>query len=585
MLTGALDLPTKTTGQVMTPIEEVFALEVSGRLDFNTLSSILDAGHSRVPVRDSRNGGVIVGVLLVKELALLNPDDELPVRAVLDSQARGKAVAAPAPSSSADTASLTTVAAAKDTQRRHQRVLKVFDDMTLDHLLEAFRMSMQHLAVVQRVVTPDEAEGGDPYYEVVGIVTLEDVIEELIQAEIVDETDVMVDNRSREKVKRDPGFSHAHAYAFSSRKNASRVSPQLLRAIVNYLSDALPQFAEDKVARVVLQKLVEQGTVVELDAPAGAEDRTHVYRRGEQSNVFTLVLQGRLEVESGLEAFSSQSGPFSVLGLAAIAGDDGESFTSDYSAWPKKQTQMLQITRRQYAAALRATSFNQLSATRGAALVAGSDNLFSQMLSRDATDGRGEEELVAARDIRPEPLGRTVSLVPSGQHDTAGQSSSGSHAKSMYVGKQPGAMRAESSFKMDRFSRSKQRRKRQQSNEGQLIRTGGVTGATEMRSMGSESEVSRGADSLLEEGEDEEESVAVEAATPAVEDVHNTLTHHESFRVVDHKFEDDADSDSHAAFGAIASGSKRGRNLTLNLGDAATRVDDEDDETAGLNGA
>jgi len=50
-----------------------------------------------------------------------------------------------------------------------------------------FLLGKSHLAIIQRVNNEGE---GDPFYEVLGIVTLEDVIEEIIKSEILDETDL-----------------------------------------------------------------------------------------------------------------------------------------------------------------------------------------------------------------------------------------------------------------------------------------------------------------------------------------------------------------------------------------------------------
>jgi CBS domain containing-hemolysin-like protein len=53
-------------------------------------------------------------------------------------------------------------------------------------MFEEFRTGETHLAFVSEIITPDDR---DPYELCVGIITLEDILEELIQMEIYDELD------------------------------------------------------------------------------------------------------------------------------------------------------------------------------------------------------------------------------------------------------------------------------------------------------------------------------------------------------------------------------------------------------------
>ncbi|XP_021890435.1 DUF21 domain-containing protein At2g14520-like isoform X4 [Carica papaya] len=81
IIAGALELAEKTARDAMTPISETFAIDVNDKLDRDLMRLILEKGHSRVPVyyQHPRN---IIGLILVKNLLPIHPEDEVPVKNV-----------------------------------------------------------------------------------------------------------------------------------------------------------------------------------------------------------------------------------------------------------------------------------------------------------------------------------------------------------------------------------------------------------------------------------------------------------------------------------------------------------------------
>ena len=153
---GAVTYRDKKVKDHMTPVDRVFAIGEDERLDYALMERIFRAGYSRVPVWSSDRSR-IVGILLSKDLLLLSPSQEHPVVAVMRFFNRGAA-------------------------------LKVDENDTLEQLLQAFMQSHQHAAVVQAV---DSSGPGDPRFVVAGIISLEDVLEEVLGEEIRDEHDAM----------------------------------------------------------------------------------------------------------------------------------------------------------------------------------------------------------------------------------------------------------------------------------------------------------------------------------------------------------------------------------------------------------
>ena len=57
-------------------------LSADTELDVNTIAEIVDTGYTRIPVYEGNDRNRIVSILNTKDLALLDPDDNLKVHSV-----------------------------------------------------------------------------------------------------------------------------------------------------------------------------------------------------------------------------------------------------------------------------------------------------------------------------------------------------------------------------------------------------------------------------------------------------------------------------------------------------------------------
>ncbi|KAG0575613.1 hypothetical protein M758_5G019100 [Ceratodon purpureus] len=199
IIQGALDLTEKTALDSMTPLESTFSLDINTKLEGEAMEKIMARGHSRIPVYDGDKRN-LVGVLLVKSLLTVRHEVGTPISAL-----------------------------------PIRRIPRVPSDMPLYDILNEFQKGGSHMAAVTKGKTmkkasqrpqetdanseadiekgmPDEDQSEidskveeDEYAllnegEVIGILTLEDVMEELLQEEIVDETDEFIDVANKVRV-------------------------------------------------------------------------------------------------------------------------------------------------------------------------------------------------------------------------------------------------------------------------------------------------------------------------------------------------------------------------------------------------
>ncbi|XP_026198646.1 metal transporter CNNM4 [Anabas testudineus] len=285
MIQGALELRTKTVEDVMTPINNCFMIHSDAVLDFNTMSEIMESGYTRIPVYEDERSN-IVDILFVKDLAFVDPDDCTTLKTI--------------------------------TKFYNHPVHFVFHDTKLDSMLEEFKKGKSHLAIVQKVNNEGE---GDPFYEVLGLVTLEDVIEEIIKSEILDESDMYIDNRTRKRVAPNKNKRDFSAFKHESESKV-KISPQLLLAAHRFLATEVSLFSPSQISDKVLLRILRHPDVIQEIKFIESDKRSphhYIYQRGKPVDYFVLILQGRVEVEAGNENMKFETGPFSYYGVMALS--------------------------------------------------------------------------------------------------------------------------------------------------------------------------------------------------------------------------------------------------------------------------
>lgn len=285
IISGALKLKDINISEVMTAIDDVYMLDENSVLDFDTIQAIVEKGYSRVPVHESGNRKNIKAVLFAKDLALVDPDDKTPVQTMISFY--------------------------------NHPLMFVYYDTKLDKVLNEFKTGRSHMALVQKLYDDVDV---DPYCETIGIVTLEDVIEEIMQMEINDETDTLTDNRKKRRrkdaqVRKD--FSHFTNLGTGD-SSLNVVTPQLCLAAYQFLATTVEPFSPKYLSDSILRRLLSQKIFYKVRLEDD-ESKRRLYKAGLPVDYFIMILEGRVHVTCGKENLFFDGGPFSFYGKDTLS--------------------------------------------------------------------------------------------------------------------------------------------------------------------------------------------------------------------------------------------------------------------------
>ncbi|OQS05476.1 hypothetical protein THRCLA_02397 [Thraustotheca clavata] len=291
IMKGAMQYKATPVAKVMTPIKKAFTLPSSTLLNRETIETMYRSGYSRIPVW-GKDINDIIGVVFVKDLIFVDPLEATPLLYFMNIFGR--------------------------------TVHRVWPDSTLGDVLKAFKRGRTHLALVHDV---NNDGPGDPFYESKGIVSLEDIVEEILQDEIYDENDAI----DQEIAKRNHALHHnsfeaSARFVMEGQDPVKHISVPEANALAKHLLKNHPIFAQPDALGATLTQyrlaaFLETCPVVEYH-----EEDIQICTQYEVCTNSIVVLEGCLQVTS--------TTPQSIIGLWGVVGANclivpEESYVSD----------------------------------------------------------------------------------------------------------------------------------------------------------------------------------------------------------------------------------------------------------------
>ncbi|CAJ0915971.1 unnamed protein product, partial [Mesorhabditis belari] len=241
IVVGAMELSNKKVKEVMTKIEDTFMLSSETILNSITITEIAEKGYTRIPIYEGTDKNKIISLLYVKDLALVNKNANISVATI----------------------------------GNRSRVRIVGENTPLTQMLTEFKRGDYHLAIVKRGELDEESvenglpivsfdkeetvnlvESVDKKMEVIGVITLEDILEEILQAEINDESDAVTDNVQRHR--RRSKVSREYHSLLGKEKQSEPLSIHTKIVLCKYLRDHHPIFSSECLEQRALEMMIEK---------------------------------------------------------------------------------------------------------------------------------------------------------------------------------------------------------------------------------------------------------------------------------------------------------------------------------------